>query len=523
MNKDLQERIKIAIDSLVEDINCYLEKLQNNKDALIKLVNTLKRWANPQSNYPTGLDKQELNKNFLNIRSVLEKPKKLLPQEKTITPDDEIIIRDWVRIKLNKIADEIISAYGLQEEFDKLIQCNQDAIDQWWYQKPIAEQQSIQCQYEQLTQTQQDELKKYTLERKQTVYVSVIDPFPFYFDYYWMCHYHTHLTCCLYDPIFLASFHTHHTLHGIAHVIGGGMHHGGGIHASHCIACPDLPEECLPVVGGIGLLALASSGLVGGLYALKKTYNSITNFFTGNKMLRSLFRLGGIAGGGYGGFILGGMVGGTLGSMVPGIGTAAGIIIGMAFGAGLGAGIGALITKYTAKVISWLYYADEINPTNPEKYKLTKKQQGILQERGFNLFQIDNILRAIKNEKNEIGLIGSIPFVSERKKKNELNHLLKLVKAGKLEGKVKIGNQEFDPYLQPPYKTFSPSTATTMARTGGPAGYNHVGTNTDLLLVSPKPSAPPNDGELCNTREYRLSQEQAIDFFIDNHKKLRKG
>jgi len=163
------------------------------------------------------------------------------------------------------------------------------------------------------------------------------------------------------------------------------------------------------------------------LYAIKKAFNSIINFLSGNKMLHSAWRLAGIAGFGTLGAILVDM-------LLPVGGTA----LRLAIGLGVGSGIGAVFSKYTAKAISSIIYGNELNPTNPEKYQLTENQMAKLKEREFDLKKVLEVIIVIRKAKNDVcsyeSLMGSIPLTIERARKNHLNQLLKLVMNGDIIG-----------------------------------------------------------------------------------------
>lgn len=169
----------------------------------------------------------------------------------------------------------------------------------------------------------------------------------------------------------------------------------------------------LMVMGGVAIgVVVVSASAVGGVYALKKTANSISNILHGEKVIRSGWRLGCMAGAAYLGVLTGAVIGAAIGTALPGIGTAAGAIIGAICGAAISAGIGAIIAKYTAKFVSWVFHCDStdvISNTNPSKYRLSLRQGQSLEKTNPGL-DIHKMLSALRNKKNETRLAGSMPF-----------------------------------------------------------------------------------------------------------------
>jgi hypothetical protein len=124
-------------------------------------------------------------------------------------------------------------------------------------------------------------------------------------------------------------------------------------------------------------LSAAIAAVFGGYYAAKKALASCTDLFSGKKILRSLVRIAGTLGGFAAGISGGLIVGGILGSMIPGFGNVAGAALGCIFGAFISAGLGAAGAKYGMRGISWLVNVNDqtiINPTNPNKYRLSQSQ-----------------------------------------------------------------------------------------------------------------------------------------------------
>lgn len=487
MEQNLQNRVIIAINTYFPElINDYLEDNKNSIDAAIKikekpkalldLIITLKHWANPFGDYSIKLPPTELI-NLKDIPDVLATPRKILSQEKGITPSDENEIAELVRIKLDKIADELIHKYDLKSEIEEELATNKSSVENWWKNKTQDERLRIKQDYANLSK-----VEKNRLEKRVNKYPinSVDNSDPLICHYYWMCH-------CRSDLYFYNWITMLQVADLFARLHPGTMRTDNGCGGISNSGSRSDDIQALGIVGSIGIgLALISAGAIGGIYAAKKTFNSVVNFFTGNKMLRSAFRLTGIGVGGYLGATGGTIVGATLGSMIPGIGNVAGAILGTIFGAGLCAGVGALITKYTAKGISALCHFNEINPTNPEKYKLTKHQITNLTNKGLDLNVVDKMIKAIKREKDKIGISGSFPWTESRKKKNDLNRLLHQIKKGQILGLTKIGLLYYDPSLNH-YK--SPSQSST-AKYIFPAIHNEV-TPPSSTNVKIKPSAPP--------------------------------
>lgn len=233
--------------------------------------------------------------------------------------------------------------------------------------------------------------------------------------------------------------------HGISHV-------GSGIGS-------DSGKGDVETVVAAGSIATILSALVAGSYAMKKTYNSIRNIGQGihditqgekpspSIFIKSLFRLGGIAGGTYAGIVSGAIIGAAAGSVFPIVGTVVGAIVGSVLFGLIGAGVGALVSKYTAKgVTAAISYAkkDEnildgssVSMTNPGKYQISKKQmqnittiaaQAKIVTSDQAIYSFLSYVRKVKND----SILGSLPFTHDRKKKELLNTMIKAVKEGKL-------------------------------------------------------------------------------------------
>lgn len=493
MQANVQQAVMEAIQyHLSVSINPFVAT--QSIDQILQLVLKLKALANPQSIYSSTLEDPIIN----DFNRLLSYPHGVL-RGIDYNPDEYLEecrqIREMICIQFNTTADSIINIYHLQDAFTREIQRNENeaTMRTWWENKSAQEKEAIQQQYENLSERQRKQLQQLMPAPQQTtVYVGYVDPFP----YYWMCFYHSHLlSCCYLD---LAHFSAHLVSHAafsfphlISHTSGGSgsiflRHGGGGIKS----------EDKARIYAIAGLVALALSGIIGGLYALKKAFNSMTNLLNGEKMLRSLFRLSGIAGGACSGAVLGVIAGAAIGSLIPGLGTAAGALLGSIFGAGLGSGLGAFITKYTAKFFSWLYHGGELNPTNLTKYKLNSAQKAHLTTQGFNPKNIEYIIEGLYTEKRKMGWTASIPFTGARKNKKEFNKLLDQLKKGEIqENMIEIGRDLYFIYhapIQSP-SSFS-STATVMQVVGcnpeGNAGNSASPTNPYTAPPSYPPSAP---------------------------------
>jgi hypothetical protein len=182
------------------------------------------------------------------------------------------------------------------------------------------------------------------------------------------------------------------------------------------------------------------SAIVSAAYAIKKTFNAIRNLAKGEKPLKSIFRLSGIA--------VGAAVGATIGSAVPVIGTAVGAVFGSILMATIAAGIGAFATKYIAKGIAAIVSIlapthDEsdgrkVSLTNPGKYHLSKKQFESLQAQWGNTNKqtsytaIYDLMNELRKAKNKFPVSGSIPGTNARDKKDIINEYIRGLKDGRL-------------------------------------------------------------------------------------------
>ena len=285
------QAVKTITPLITNEINNYINGHLEDKTALLRLAILLKQWANPQSNYQSNFTEDELNENFPYLHTIITEHETMFAKQK-FTPEEKIQIIELIRIHLNSLANDIIKQYDLITAFQQNIPHDDVAIHTWWNQKTDEEKKKIKQQYKELTDAQKTELSTRT-SPKSTVSILPDDPSLFYL--YWMCCYHTHLTYCVYQPLFAntAMFGAKVIGHVVSHA-GGSSHHAGGFFSfiGHCINEIFKFDHRVGIIASaiIGLLSLIGSGIAGGLYALKKAFNSVTNFLTGNKMLRSLFR-----------------------------------------------------------------------------------------------------------------------------------------------------------------------------------------------------------------------------------------
>lgn len=462
MDKDLQGRIIATINGYVPNpIEDFVEDYKNNKNEIINLIHTLKHWANPQGDYQLLLSLEQRNTYFEYLQQILNHPKTLLNQDKTITAEDEVFILQLLQVKLNQIADELIKEFNLNQEFEQI---KTSAVSAWWHSKTHGEQEEIRNQYKKLSDEQRElikaEIDKRNLDRNrqgQGYFYVYYDPFPFYF----MCNHSAYFHSLMLEATVRATLATvrltGHVIHAGVKAIGSIGQGGGG--GGNCGSSDDSGKAILAILAGICLFAVAILGAIGITYAAKKTYNSLVNLFEGKKVLRSIYRLVGIGVGGYYGIVQGAVLGAFLGSFIPGIGTAAGAIIGMICCVGIGAGVGALFAKYTAKGMSMLVYPNEINPTNPEKYQLTAQQIENLNKKNCNIDIVNKMIVALRAEKNKIDIEGSLPWSDKRKEKNELNIILKKLMNAEIIGPLRIGNKTYNPTLNYLGKPFVSSHA----------------------------------------------------------------
>ena len=461
INAKINNYIPELIRDYIEDFEISIadkSKHSANIKAISDLVTTLKYWANNPENGTPALSQTELVK-FKFITDILNDPGKILPPSSASLDNIEIIdVKSRIKEKLNLIADQLTQFYQLNGAQQATID---NQVTDWWSSKSQSERRKIQKQFGSLTTDEINELKKYANAQNDDD-SDPLDPTPDPFWYYWM-----YAQCGLIIlpprmPILIAPVHIPHLGPGHGFNPHVNLHHGGGSHGikgilggvggGHSSGTKDLGIVFLVVAA----VLVAIAGIIGAIYSIKKIFNSLVNLIKGNKVFRSLYRLAGIGSGGYGGAIGGIILGALLGSVFPGLGTLAGAIIFGILGAGAGAGLGALITKYSAKLISYLFNKDELNPTNPEKYKLGKEEVRQLKAQGFDIDVVKAMIEKIHDVKQNADTISaSFPFTDDRANKNALNNLLHDIKShlDTLPERISIGDTTFQPYqmrLLPP-------------------------------------------------------------------------
>lgn len=489
---DIKGKIIAGIYAFIPtSISDYMEDHEDNQEAIINLVMTLKYWTNPEGAYECALSPKDLKEYFSNLQQIVQDPKLILPNA-NLTETDKEFSRKILSVKLNNEADALILRYHLENIIAERMNTQEKAAE-WWNKKSLAEQKAIQQQYNSLAPAQQTYVNQnqYVIRHQTGFYIGEIDPFL----YFYMCNNNAHLNYLLLEgTIRAAGFMGRGLVEGVklgVHVIGkigsalanvgGGNSGGGGSGGSKCEG-----DGVLYAIGIAGFIAIISSGIIAGAYALKKMYNSIKNLYDGKKVLRSLYRLAGIGIGGYYGAVGCGALGALFGSFVPGIGTAAGFVLGVIFGSGIGAGIGALVAKYTAKLISVLVYQDENNPSNPEKYKLTEAEIDNLQRKHLSIAVINRMLKAVRREKNKIDIMSSWPWSPERQQKDIWNQQIKLIKSGddSIARATQIGGRVFNPAFDETGKPY----VTEVEVRGSNAIYLQNGIQSSI--AQPEPSAP---------------------------------
>lgn len=210
---------------------------------------------------------------------------------------------------------------------------------------------------------------------------------------------------------------------------------------------PDSRQDTSSNTGAvIALLVLGITAASAALYSGKKIYNSIRNIYNNKKVLRSYTRIGCIFGSAVFNSVL------FWGLNIPGLVIAAtGLLPAAAVGVSLflssliGAGLGAMFAKYSAKFISSIKHGDEINPTNPEKYKLSYQQEEFLSSLGVNLDIFNILMQDIRDTKKEkFWFWSSWPWTGSHHEKHRYNLVIEELKTGKILGKIVFNNREYD-------------------------------------------------------------------------------
>lgn len=182
----------------------------------------------------------------------------------------------------------------------------------------------------------------------------------------------------------------------------------------------------------VALIALIAGAIALGSYGIKKIWNSTSNLFQQRKVGKSVWRLATISAGIGTGLLKGVAIGAAIGSAIPGIGTAAGAVIGLVCCPLIGAGLGALIGKYTAKAFSWFTHRNDKNAVSkscPEKYTLPADvKKHLREESGLDEMSQTRMLKKLREQKNRIGLWGSVPHTSSREMKDKANTILQKIR-----------------------------------------------------------------------------------------------
>jgi hypothetical protein len=219
------------------------------------------------------------------------------------------------------------------------------------------------------------------------------------------------------------------------HLVAAGVKGIGSLFSSHhgSSGSSNNSNEAGAIIAAIAaifaFLLTAGIAAFAAMYSLQKTAASFANLFNRRKLFRSIIRitatLAGAVAGIHGGMILGS----ALGSLIPGLGTIAGAIIGAILGTCIMSCVGSMTSKFLMRFISELFNSNEINPTNPGKYKLNQQQRDIMNSSGIHTRTIDNMMRAIKHSKPEKSIVW---LSKENRQKNvinlEYNELLRAVK-----------------------------------------------------------------------------------------------
>lgn len=409
--------------SLIED---YLDDLKQAKKLdevhLNRLVITLKKWANPLSEFTgVGLKEEVITEYFPNIKRVLANPLDLFSTDNTLTKADGQQIDKLVKIKLDALANELISTYQLTPPKPLALE-DQKQADRWWKKRSDAEKEQIKQQYQQLSQQQKQQIQSFYQREYSYHYDHYVYSYyePTFLDYYLWCHCHSYLDYCVIDgaveltklSLKLSATVIRAAATGI-YEIGRGASNLAVNGASNCFGALDCVASSsksagkgddgwkilLAIVAVIAMTSMAIAAIGSAIYTAKKVAKSFTNLVSGNKVFRSLTRLIGAAAGAYGGVMGGMLAGAALGSVIPGFGTVAGAIVGAICGTPIGAAIGVAIAKYTAKLISyWRHDGD----TNPDKWNLSRKEAEQLRMQGYDSRKIQTAITALKKEKPKL-------------------------------------------------------------------------------------------------------------------------
>lgn len=186
------------------------------------------------------------------------------------------------------------------------------------------------------------------------------------------------------------------------------------------------------------LLWLSSKALE---YAIKKTYKSIVNLFKGKKTLRSWWRLACTLGaGGYMGYIV---VAAILAATNPvgwfTIAVAVALVC-------IAAGIGSFVGKYSAQFFSWMFHRHEVNPSNPDKYRLGKSEVEHYNKRNIRIGNGTEKDAEKNAEKNWRALFTAVRNVHrESGAEDDCNELLDIIHAGNMFDRATVIPIRFQP------------------------------------------------------------------------------
>ncbi|EKD75430.1 MAG: hypothetical protein ACD_44C00133G0003 [uncultured bacterium] len=472
MQRNNLEVVEGISDHVIEKLNGHIDRLVDKYKAKepraqVRFATVLKHLANPDFSKETQLNEQE-RADFMELLQIIHDPNNLKEEgESSNFNSDEIQqIRQIILCQFNQIANQITEQQqpekkeeieGLQSLRDQK-QEEEAAANKWWSALDKEKQEQFQQKAARLNRRKSAELSGSSFN---------LNPPLITFYYYDMFLVNAAVQGIV-DLTKVAAHVVAHVAASTANAIGHGFPGGGGSGSHH----GDKDKEAIAIIVGIiAAVATAISATVSAMYALKKTFNSLKNFFTGNKMLRSAYRLAGIGSAAYGGSYAGAIIGTMI---FPGVGT----VIGAVVGAMLAVGVGALVTKYTAKVVSYVVHGD----TNPEKWTLTAKQTKNLEDKGYDIEVVNQVMQKIRQAKNEIGIWGSWPWSIEREHKDKLNELLNKLKNGTYDA-IYFGKQKIE--LKQQQQQDQSSTTLMYSRLeAAPSAKNHS-----------NPSAPPAEEE----------------------------
>lgn len=426
---DFIKAIPTIIDDYIDDRRLEIKRERHahpeSKDSkiLLDLVLSLKALANPDKAYPLKLQGADL----ISLGYITER----LANPELLSSDEPMPSRRAIQKVLNRKANQLIYEYNLTQKVNDSMQHYTGEVKTWWANKNQEEKEQIkvQCQNysndEKLTShgnsvhitnvnvnVNEDRFSNlfylYQLNKliNQTQYAY---PQPIYRQQYSTNQYHNYSSSGYYSSSL------------------GGTKNVGGYSSSlsnNGAQDKDKPGLFVIITLVTGALSLLVFGTAGAFYALKKSFDALRSLMTGHKILRSLYRLALTGGSGFGGYFIGAAFGASFGSVFPVVGTTLGMLVGGVLGAGLFAGMGAAIGKYSARMIAQATNKQTLNPTNPEKYTLTPKQEKHLLTLNFDLHVLNYMMKAIHREKSRLGIKRSFFWTDEYQENARLNHLL---------------------------------------------------------------------------------------------------